>query len=1538
MSDEVKYLLKLHKEGRISDSALDKALNEIETQPGTPDPKQNTAYENMLKRRRDKKKRKRQTDIIKKNHEHVMKELTHVVKNKTTELKLVDKPKCGYFKAYEISVKDYKDPQKLMKDKKSIVTNQINEDMKDLKALKFQLGLTVEFFKDDGEIKKYTTGVLHGDQNAILNSDKVTELYDQSSAIIQTKIENFTNTASGLEIDHCIKLYLNIAKYEPLKGSSYIPLPKILANKKAIINVKNKDNKCVLYAINSALNPADNHVDRLSSYSSIDYLKKNGIDFPTPISQIPKLEKQNNLAINVYGYNLTKTEQLTIFPYHISDQPKDIKRINLLLICEDVTVKDEPKTTNYHYCWIKQLNRLLYDQNKHHGQTYFCDRCLYGFSREDLLTKHREDCDGINKNPMKIEMPKDKNITFKNYQNQMPVPFVIYADFESIIEPQTIKCGDKSEIQNIHKACGFGYQVVRYDGVANQPIIYRGEDTVDEFLKRLTQERRVINDTFKNPQPLIMTEEDNEAFGTSTHCWICEKEIDKKGKNYKVKDHCHFTGKYRGAAHKECNLKLKIKPYTTAIPVVFHNLKGYDSHLIMQKIHKSYGNITCIANNAEKYISFSIGQLKFLDSFQFMSSSLAKLVENTPDLKITKETFGNEHLNKELYKVGKFQSENNRNITLRETIDRSKLKYILSNPDMFDLGSRFIKGKKLDQDSQITLLKEYLNRTNKRGECIMSYYQRNGFGRYWTSEKLGLQNMSRKIRHTLCRDTMIDIDMKNAHPTLLSSYCHNNNIPCEGLDLYINNREELMKQYMELNKVSRDDAKKDLLAIINGREVNIKQEDPEWFGEYYNGMRTIIDSVCLLNPDLYELAEKQKLQKRTTYNIKGSAVNLLMCKLENEALMAAFDYLNEKEIEVSSLVFDGLMIYMNDAININDILVGCSNAVKNKIDCDITFTVKEMVEGYDIQVETSSNNQDVELLRKGVYPYEYIDDFDKFNETELPPKECFYSSLTDGHISNKDYQHAQNVWKQFNCKTLGDYHDLYLKTDVTLLADVFQTFRKTCMQSYKLDPLHYYTAPGLSWDALLKYTNMNLELLSDIDMHLFIEKGMRGGISMVSKRHAKANNPHVADYDPTKEHNYIMYYDANNLYGHAMSQPLPYSGFKWVTSKDMLETKQGKGYIYEVDLEYPKELHKLHNDYPLAPEKLSVKTEWLSEYQTELLQNNSMINVQKLVPNLMNKEKYVVHYKTLQLYESLGMKIKKIHRILEFNEKPWMEPYIRLNTEFRKKAKSAFEKDFYKLMNNSVFGKTMENIRKRVDIKIVRTEGSENEKIRKIIAKPNFNRRVKFSDDLSAIHVNKTKLTLNKPIYVGMSVLDLSKHLMYDWYYNTLKKKYGDKCNLLYTDTDSLLVDIKTEDVYKDMDNMKNEYDFSDYPKDHQLFDETNKKVIGKMKDECASTPISEYIGLRPKLYSILRADEQLIKKAKGVKKYVIKKHINFENYKDALFNKTKYTHEMNMIRSQKHQIYGLKINKTTLSPLDTKRYIAPDGITTYAFGYQPEQ
>ena len=177
--------------------------------------------------------------------------------------------------------------------------------------------------------------------------------------------------------------------------------------------------------------------------------------------------------------------------------------------------------------------------------------------------------------------------------------------------------------------------------------------------------------------------------------------------------------------------------------------------------------------------------------------------------------------------------------------------------------------------------------------------------------------------------------------------------------------------------------------------------------------------------------------------------------------------------------------------------------------------------------------------------------------------------------------------------------------------------------------------------------------------------------------------------------------------------------------------------------------------------------------------------MKKLVPNLRKKEKYVVHYRNLQLHVSLGMRVSKVHRVLEFDQSPWMAPYIEMNTELRKQTNSNFQKDFFKLMNNSVFGETMENLRRRIDIRLVKGLGCDADKLRKLIAKPSYAGRKTFSENLTVVHMYKDKLTLNRPTYVGMCILDLSKILMYEFYYNELKKQYGNGCRLLYTDTDS---------------------------------------------------------------------------------------------------------------------------------------------------------
>ncbi len=557
--------------------------------------------------------------------------------------------------------------------------------------------------------------------------------------------------------------------------------------------------------------------------------------------------------------------------------------------------------------------------------------------------------------------------------------------------------------------------------------------------------------------------------------------------------------------------------------------------------------------------------------------------------------------------------------------------------------------------------------------------------------------------------------------------------------------------------------------------------------------------------------------------------------------------------------------------------------------------------------QMSVDPKSLELLkRKGVFPYEYMTDFSRLGATRLPPKEAFYSQLSDSHITDSDYSHAQNVWETFGCKSMKDYHDLYLKTDVLLLADVMTEFRKTCKKAYGLEALHYYTSPGLAWDAMLKFTSIELDLISDQDMYLMIEKGIRGGVSTITKRYSLANHKYLDNYNPNKPSQYILYLDANNLYGWAMDKPLPHKNFEWMKEED-LENWKSKPCILEVDLEYPDELHDLHNEYPLAPERISLgKTE-------------------KLVPNLNNKEKYVLHHENLKTYLKHGLKLTKIHRGITFEEKDFMKSYIGFTTDF--------EKDFYKLMNNSVFGKTMENVRNRVNVKLITNENDLN----KLVKKSNFKRTNIFHENLVAVHMSKPSVKLNKPIYLGMSILDLSKTLMYQFHYDHVKPKWGKDAELLFTDTDSLCYEVKTEDVFKDISPDANKwYDTSNYDKDHPsgLYSGKNKKVIGFYKDECGGKHITKFVGLKPKSYSYETSDGEKNKKCKGIKKYVVKKHIDIDDYEECLFSRQSQLRSMNTIRSRGHNVGSEKINKTALSADDDKRVIMADGIHTLAIGH----
>ena len=565
--------------------------------------------------------------------------------------------------------------------------------------------------------------------------------------------------------------------------------------------------------------------------------------------------------------------------------------------------------------------------------------------------------------------------------------------------------------------------------------------------------------------------------------------------------------------------------------------------------------------------------------------------------------------------------------------------------------------------------------------------------------------------------------------------------------------------------------------------------------------------------------------------------------------------------------------------------------------------------------------EDADLLsRKGVFPYEFMDSFEKFNFT-FPEKDAFFSQLS-GKVSDEDYFHAKEVWKKFGMKSLGEYHDLYLKTDVFLLADVVENFRTVLLKNYLLDPAWFLTAPAFFWCAMLKMTEVELELICEgnIEMFQFFERQIRGGVSSVFHRFSQANNKFMKDFDSSKVSKFIVYLDANSLYPTAMMQPLPVGGFEWLSEGKLKQWEkivdsEDLGCVLEVDLEYPAELHDFHNDFPLAPELMEVG------------------GIFKLIPNLKDKEKMVLDGRNLKLFLSLGMKLKNIRRGIGFKKEAFMKPFIEWNTKLRTAAKNDFEKELFKLASNAVYGKTMENVRNRINMKLV----NDRKKKANLVKKINFKYATKFGDKIAAVHMKKTKVTLDKPIFVGAAILDLSKIHMFKFHYGYVKKKW-EKVKVLYSDTDSLILEIETDDFFADTaGDVEKWFDTSKYPKDHFAAKNgfpvgKNKKVLGMFKDEADGQIIRGFVGLRPKCYSVLMEEKQ-IKKAKGTKKNTVK-GISHEDYVRVLRGE-KFPPMKNISsRSHLHEIFTEQMWKVALSAEDDKRIVMADGIQTLAIGH----
>lgn len=1037
-------------------------------------------------------------------------------------------------------------------------------------------------------------------------------------------------------------------------GSSYIKLPKFIENKKAVVNIENQDQYCFAWAVTSALYPANGRTSDVSSYPHYSrVLNLTGMNFPVKLRDISKFEELNNISVNVYGlekkFENNRVKYDVVGPMRYSEKKLRI-HVNLLLISEECNQKHHCKAdcANTHYCWIKDLSRLVSWQiSAHEHKKYFCDGCLLYFSNERQLMLHQKnDCNHIYTTTPSTQFRVDKYgkrvseniLKFENFERKMQVPFVVYADFESILKPiNTCEPNPERSYINktfIHEPYSFAYFIkCSFDNSLCKFELYRGSDAAKVFVSRIESDlREIYNKYMKDIIPMVpLTAAERENFENATVCGICERSFEEG--DIKVKDHCHLTGKIRfGAAHSICNLNYKLPNF---VPIIFHNMSGYDSHLFIKELCSHKDRVDVIPQSKEKYISFS--------------------------------------------------------------------KYI---------------------------------------------------------------------------------------------YMHD----------YINNKGEKRNKFLQLR---------------------------------------FIDSFKFMSASLENLGE-----------------NLTDNQMAN------------------------MRHFFTDNVKFNL------------------------------------------MRRKGVFPYSFVDNLEKLNNQNLPSKQEFYDNLNESHISDEDYERAKDVWKLFECQNLGEYSDLYLKSDVLLLSDVFENFREICLEKYKLDPAQYYTAPGLSWDAMLKLTGVELELLTDIDMIHFFKKGIRGGISQCSERKHIANNKYLPNYDPNEPTSFITYLDATNLYGHSMSQFLPTRGFEWLSEREIIDLdvtyisdESPYGYVFEVDIHYPQDLHDLHSDLPFLVENI--------------IPPESKSKLSKLIPNLNDKKRYVVHYRNLKQAIRNGLMVLKTYRVLKFEQSPWLKKYIDLNTEMRNKATNKFEKDQYKLMNNATFGKTMENVDNRKDIKLV----THWESIKKtiganvLIARPNFKSCAVFSEDFIAIEMDKLKVVYNKPIYIGFCILELSKTVLYNFFYDVIKSKFGDNASLLYTDTDSLIIKIYTDNFYDFIVQNPEKFDTSNYKEGNKFHIPKSPSVLGNMKDEFPEDPIISFYGTGAKAYYIQSVSNEL-KKAKGVKKSVIKKELTIDDYRKIVERGGLIFRKMNTFKSHLHDIYTEMQNKVALSHHDDKRFVIPNTTKTLPWGH----
>ena len=648
----------------------------------------------------------------------------------------------------------------------------------------------------------------------------------------------------------------------------------------------------------------------------------------------------------------------------------------------------------------------------------------------------------------------------------------------------------------------------------------------------------------------------------------------------------------------------------------------------------------------------------------------------------------------------------------------------------------------------------------------------------------------------------------------------------------------------------------------------------------------------------------------------------------------------------------------------------------------LRFIYNKVWQTKDVPLEQRLYDPKITLaLRKNAYPYKWFDSFEKFDLgieelTKLFDEkkyECFTDNVTEEFKTSfeEKVKVYHEVVQKFGFKTVREYAMLYVCMDTLQLADILQETRHVYRTVHKLDMFQFYGLPGYTWAAFQLHIRDSphkpwLFKEGEMDMVCFVVRAIRGGCAGTMLRYSHANHKFMDEYDKTKPSAYLLYLDANNLYGWSMSQDLPYGDFEWVPQekldklfskpsgmryfqKDFLykELGKGKGAYIMCDLEFPPEIHDKLNFYPLAPVSGCVPEEWISGYAKKMHETAGTQHDPKsrlLLQTLTPRKQYVVYYKNLKFYLKKGMKLTKVYKVLTFSEAPIMKSYIDKNTAQRNMAGSVAEKNQWKNANNSVYGKTFENQLNYSILKFVSGVQGYNKAVRD----PGFDGYAYFNDNLMLARMKNVSVNFNKPIYLGATITELAKLHMFEFYYDVLCEHFGyENIRLCMTDTDSVLVELKCENIYKEIKAIQEKYDCPidtstmnpDMVQKYEILGRHNKEV-GYFKPEAEPTVITEFVGLRPKVYSTKEQDNpEAHMRCKGTPKDSMAMYVRHESYLCCLFHNDlpeniRQHVDINVIQSKDHHIYSVKSSKVSLSCNDSKRFIMQDNVHTLAFGH----